>query len=186
MTFNFFYGKYALNFQFEGKAFRNLPENQGLTLQVYLDVSFSNMGFSGGAAGKEPSCQCRRLKRYGFDPWMGKIPWVGKIPKRRAWQPTPVCLPRKSHGQRSLMGYSPWGRKESYTTERLSIHPVWVYYMVICLLWFSPNSLWPSKSADIMALGESPSTGWTLWLTPQADEAQLSWTFCVCPWMSRH
>ena len=38
--------------------------------------------------------------------------WVGKIPWRRAWQPTPVSLPRESHGQRSLEGYSPWGRKE--------------------------------------------------------------------------
>ena len=42
-----------------------------------------------------------------------------KIPWRRQWQPTPVLLPGKSHGQRSLVGYSPWGRKESDTTERL-------------------------------------------------------------------
>ena len=49
----------------------------------------------------------------GFDPWVGKIPW------RRKWQPTPVFLPGKSHGRRSLVGYSPWGRKESDTTERL-------------------------------------------------------------------
>ena len=40
-----------------------------------------------------------------YDPWMGKNPW------RRNWQTTPVVLPRKSHGQRSLVGYSPWGRK---------------------------------------------------------------------------
>ena len=49
--------------------------------------------------------QCR------FDPCIGKIPW------RSAWQPTPVLLPRESHGQRSLVGYSPWGRKEPDTTE---------------------------------------------------------------------
>ena len=42
-----------------------------------------------------------------------------KIPWRRKWQPTPVFLPGKSHGQRSLVGYSPWGCKESYTTEQL-------------------------------------------------------------------
>ena len=47
----------------------------------------------------------------GFDPWVGKIPW------RRKWQPTPGFLPGKSHGQRSLAGYSPWGLKESGTTE---------------------------------------------------------------------
>ena len=44
-------------------------------------------------------------------------PWVGKIPFRRAWQPTPVLLPGESHGQRSLVGYRPLGRKESDTTE---------------------------------------------------------------------
>ena len=44
------------------------------------------------------------------------------------WQPTPVLLPGKFHGQRSLVGYSPWGRKESDTTERL--HSFTVYKMV--------------------------------------------------------
>ena len=48
-----------------------------------------------------------------FDPWVGKIPW------RRKWQPTPVLLPAKSHGHRSLVGYSPWGRRELDTTEQL-------------------------------------------------------------------
>ena len=43
-------------------------------------------------------------------------PWVGQILWRRKWQPTPVFLPRKSYKQRSLAGYSPWGRKESVTT----------------------------------------------------------------------
>ena len=57
--------------------------------------------------GKESTCQCRR---YGFDPWVRKIPW------RRKWQPAPVFLPGESHGRKSLVGYSPWGRKESDTT----------------------------------------------------------------------
>ena len=46
------------------------------------------------------SLQCRRP---GLDLWVGKIPW------RREWKLTPVFLPRESHGQRSLEGYSPWG-----------------------------------------------------------------------------
>ena len=50
----------------------------------------------------------------GFDPWVRKTPW------RRAWQPTPVFMPGVSHGQRSLAGCSPRGRKESDTAERLS------------------------------------------------------------------
>ena len=47
---------------------------------------------------------------------------VGKIPWRRKWLPTPVSLPRDSHGQRSPMSYSPWGHKESEATEWLSLH----------------------------------------------------------------
>ena len=53
------------------------------------------------SSGKEPICQCRRHKRHRFDPWVRKICW------RRVWQPTPVFLPKESHGQRSLVGYSP-------------------------------------------------------------------------------
>ena len=60
----------------------------------------------------------RQCGRPGFEPWVGKIPW------RRKWQPTPVLLPGKSHGQRSLVGYSLWGHKESDTTERL--HFTWL------------------------------------------------------------
>ena len=57
-------------------------------------------GFPGGAVIKESACQCRRLR---FDPWVGKIPW------RRKWQPIPVFLLVKSHGEKSLAGYSLWG-----------------------------------------------------------------------------
>ena len=69
------------------------------------------LGRVGNTSGKEPGCQSRRCKRPRFDPWVGKIPW------RRKWQPTPVFLPGESHGQRSLAGYSPYGCKESDTTE---------------------------------------------------------------------
>ena len=69
------------------------------------------LGFSGGARGKEPACQCRRCKRCGFSLWVRKIPW------RRAWQPIPIFLSVKLHEQRSLAGYSPWGCTESEMTE---------------------------------------------------------------------
>ena len=62
-------------------------------------------GSPGGTSGEEPACPYRRHTRCGFDPWVGKIPW------RRTWQPTAVFLPGKSHGQRSLVAYSPWGRR---------------------------------------------------------------------------
>jgi len=71
----------------------------------------SDSSGSGGPSGKEPACQCRRRQRQGFNPQVRKIPW------RRAWQPTPVLLPEKSHGQRSLVSYSPWGSKEPDTSE---------------------------------------------------------------------
>ena len=59
-------------------------------------------GFPGGTSGKESACQCRRHKRCGFDPWVGKIPW------RRKWQCTTIVLPGKFHGGRNLVGYSSW------------------------------------------------------------------------------
>ena len=73
-------------------------------------LTMMRMDFLGGSNGKIIYLQCGRPR---FDPWVGKIRW------RRKWQSTPVPLPGKSHGQRSLVGYSPRGRKESDTTEWL-------------------------------------------------------------------
>ena len=71
--------------------------------------------FPGGTSGKEPGCQSERHKRYGFNSWVGKISW------RRKWLPTPAFLPRKFHGQRSLVSYSSWGCRESEMTEQLAL-----------------------------------------------------------------
>ena len=68
---------------------------------------------SSGASGEERTCRCRRQE---LDPWARKVPW------KRDWQPTPVLLPGEAHGQRSLAGYSLWGRKESDTTQQLRIY----------------------------------------------------------------
>ena len=57
-----------------------------------------------------PAVICLQRRRPASSPWVGKIPW------RRKWQPTPVLLPGESQGQRSLLGFSPWGCKESDTT----------------------------------------------------------------------
>ena len=64
---------------------------------------------------------CLHCGRPRFDPWVGKIPW------RRKWKPTPVSLPRKFHGRRSLVSYSPWGWKESDTTEPLHFTSVYLF-----------------------------------------------------------
>ena len=59
-------------------------------------------GLPSWSGGKKSACKCRKCEFYS---------WVRKIPWRRKWQPTPVFLPRKSHGQRSLVGHSVWGCK---------------------------------------------------------------------------
>ena len=75
--------------------------------------------------GKESAWQRRGCRRCGFNPWVGKIPWS------RKWQLTPVFLPGKSHGQRSLAGYNPggskrvrhnWATKSTQTRTHLSSH----------------------------------------------------------------
>ena len=69
------------------------------------------MGFPHSSVGKESACNAGDLGSVpGFNPWLGKIPW------RRERLSTPVFWPGEFHG------YSPWGRKESDTTERLSLH----------------------------------------------------------------
>ena len=60
---------------------------------------------------KNPPANAGDIRDVGLIPESGRCPW------RRAWQPTPVSLPGKSHRQRSLADYHPWGRKESDTTE---------------------------------------------------------------------
>ena len=71
------------------------------------------LGFPGGSDGKESAC---KVGDVGLNLGLGRFPW------RRKWQPPPVFLTRKFHGQRSLEGYSPCGRKELDTTQQLSTH----------------------------------------------------------------
>ena len=67
--------------------------------------------------------QCRRPKRYGFDPWVRKTPWS------KEWQPTPIFLPGKFEGQRSLVGCSSWGRRVRHNyTHGHSLHFLTTYY----------------------------------------------------------
>ena len=66
---------------------------------------------------------CLQYGRPRFNPWVGKIPW------RRQWQHTPVFLPGKFHGLRSLVGYSPWRCKESDMTEQLHFD----FHFYVCI-----------------------------------------------------
>ena len=82
-------------------------------LTLYRSYLFCIMRYfqCGLLSSKESSCQFKRLRRHRFYPWVRKISW------RKAWQPTPLFLPGESHGQRSLVEYSPWGCKELDTTQ---------------------------------------------------------------------
>ena len=99
--------------------------------------------FPGGASGKDSTCQRRRHKRRGFDPWVGKIPWS------RKWQSTPVFLPGKFHGQRNLVRYSPWGCKRTDTARHthsvhlLQLHPNWSQFRSFPLVWWHAKFIKP-------------------------------------------
>ena len=69
------------------------------------------LGLPRWLSAKESACQCSKLKIRGFNTWSRKSLW------RREWRPTPVFLSGKSHGQRNLACYSPWGHKELDTTK---------------------------------------------------------------------
>ena len=83
---------------------------------------------------------CLQCRRPGFDPWMGKIPW------RKEWQPTPVFLPLELHGQKRLVGYSPWGQKELDMTE----------WLTLSLSLDNPESSPHFESLDLITPTESP------------------------------
>ena len=82
----------------------------------FWDSALSFKGLPSWCSGKEPACQCRGWKRCGLDPWVGRIPW------KRKQKLILVFMPEKSHGHRSLAGYSPWGCKELDTNECVHVH----------------------------------------------------------------
>ena len=89
-------------------------DTAGGTILLGLDVLPKpnvKLDFPGGTDSEESACNAE-------DP--GSIPGLGRYPGEGNDKPTPVSLPGESHGQRSLAGYTPWGHKESDTTERLT------------------------------------------------------------------
>ena len=129
-----------------------------LKIQTTCKIIIICMGFSHSSAGKESTCNAgdpSSIPASGRSPeegigyplqysWVrpGLDPWVGKILWRRGWQPPRIlqysCL-ENPHGQRSLLGDSPWGWKESDTTERLSTQQESV--RILRLLCLHPYSL---------------------------------------------
>ena len=97
--------------------FFNLSSNRRVIYQVDWrgEVKYQCLlGLPHWLSNKESTCNARDLQEM----WVRSLGW--EDPLERKWQPTPVFLPGKSHGQRSLAGYSPWGHKGLDTTVRLS------------------------------------------------------------------
>ena len=80
---------------------------------------FTLLGFPGGSDGKESTCNAGDS---------GSIPASGKIPWRREWKLTPIFLPGEFHGERSLVGCSPWGGKKSHRTKWLTLSLLVCYF----------------------------------------------------------
>ena len=103
------------------------------------------MGLPSWLIGKESASQ---FWRHEFDPWVGKMLW------RRKWQPTPVFLPEEPHGQRSLVGYSPWGCKELSTKHHQQNNNA--YKVVIIspsrIVLSSHGTIKYTKNSDILPL----------------------------------
>ena len=77
----------------------------------------------------------------------------------KEWQPTPIFLPGESHGQRSLAGYSPWGCKESDTTEQLT-HTVRYSSIIICFLGTKPSLFIVQVSCPLLCFVSSFPRYW--------------------------
>ena len=99
------------------------------TIKMYL---WFTLGLPRWCSGKESiNLPMQEIQETWVQSWVGKIPWS------RKWQPTPEILPEKSHGQRSLVGYSPWGHKELDTTDWAQRNSYCVYDSLNC--WVMTN-----------------------------------------------
>ena len=105
----------------------NIPKESQWNQRKTLNYSSLQVGHKSQVAQwQRIHLQCRRHKRFGFNPWVRKIPW------KKTSQPTPVFLPGKPHGQRSLVGYSLLGCKESNMTKH-STARCWEIYEKVSL-----------------------------------------------------
>ena len=123
--------------------------------KALISLTHNNTVFLGGSDGKASACNAG-------DP--GSIPGSGRSPPRRKWHPTPVLSPGKSHGWRSLVGYSPCGHKESDMTEQLHFH-------IICSQNFN---IWPQRKFNSTL--NFPTTNETVtWFTINEQWRFVKW-----------
>ena len=109
-----------------------------------------------------------KCRRPGLDPWGRNIPW------RREQLPTPVFLPGEFHGQRSLVGYSPWGCRESDTTEQLTLSLSKQQKFILTRVWRQKSKIFLQKLQ-----GRVLMTGFWRWLAFLGLWAHHS-NVCVC------
>ena len=127
-------GTWIADINYLFKSYLFMEENWEKLMSHYI-----NLGLSRWFSGKESTSQYRSCRRYRFDPCAGKIPW------RRKWQPTSIFLPGEFHGQRSLVGYSPWGHKDSDMPEWLNKN-----HNITCeFAWSFPNGKTYSPRVDL-------------------------------------
>ena len=121
-------------------------------------------------------CKCRfpppQMGKFIFTSRRPRLdPWVRKTPWRRKWQPTPVFLLRESHGQRSLQGYSPWGRKELDRTKRLTLSlslgsfrvgECWIAFLFLRFLGLQLKTIYLSKWLTLRLHVSTPSLSWAV------------------------
>ena len=125
----------------------------GITMEdIYTHTYiYTHTGLPRWQSGKESTLEGRR---HRFHLWVGKSPW------RRKWQPTPVLLPRKSHGQRSLASYSQWGHKELDTIEQLSMHTDTHTHVCVYIYFFEPHFGGGPQILEWVAIPFSRRSSW--------------------------
>ena len=110
------------------------------------------------------TCLVKHLWKEWNLPGKGKTHWIHW---RRPWHPTPVLLPGKSHGQGSLVGCSPWGRRESDTTERLHFTHFILYHWR--RKWQPTPVFLPGESQ-----GRGSLVGCRLWGRTESDTTEVT------------
>ena len=159
-----------------------LLEN-GFLSHFSLNRLFPCKLFSKEYSGKRASVIPQKVK----NPLPMQDIWVKSLdqedPVRREWLPTPVFLPEESHGQRILAGYSPWGRKESDTTEQLSAH---THTHILLRLWIcQPVKKWERHQTDLsLRLKSVPRNMGAFCLS--GSPGALFWATCSSPWLLFH
>ena len=143
---------------------RDLPDNPGGGCSEGRSQPLPETERSGSQRISSMFCHEKKDSRWGFKNWGV----VTRNFRRRQWHPTPVLLPGKSHGRKSLVGCSPWGHEESDMNERLHFH-----FSLLCIEEGNGN---PLQCSCLESLRDGVTQCWTRlkWLSSSSN--QEFWT----------